>query len=107
MPSIDTDAPVTHAHVERTARDCDGLYESTLTAVGSRADLLELYLPDPHEDEDGRRPRVEVLFRPGGFSWSEPTDEGYLAYDVTLCSSACDLDAAGTFRDHTAERAGY
>jgi len=114
-----------HAHFESRSSDCDGTYDRTWTVVPS---------DDEREGEDEPNWFGEIEFHnrivasvvntysilaagtlqvdkvEGGtrLVWTEATDEGGISTEVTLCEDeSCDTSGTGTFRDHTAERAGY
>lgn len=100
-----------HAHVSTESRDCDGKYERQYTRkprAGQtdddfRADTLWALLPidlGPESDP------VRVMFTRFGFDFTEPTEEGYRAVDVTWCTDD-DADQPARYRDHTAESMGY
>lgn len=110
-----------HAHFESRSSDCDGTYDRTYVlapsdeerasefgdiefhnrVVGSIVNTYSILLAGSlhvHKFEDGSV-RLE---------WTEQTEEGGIATTVTLCEDeTCDVDDEPTFRDHTAERAGY
>lgn len=105
-----------HAHIVKSSRDCDGLYDSTYVEQPDpgqdpddfRDRITALRLPWKHDmtDPNGEPFHIEVRFTVGGFSWSAPTDEGFTSTEVQWCEDECDLGER-TFRDHTAEAAGY
>lgn len=103
-----------HAHYESAAQDCDGLYTRD-------------YILAPSGDEDewqfenhvltmvvdtapkyGGTLTVSPRFDDGThrLEWHEQTDEGYRHREATFCRDDCDF-AESSFRDHTAEAAGY
>lgn len=107
------DAPKLHAHFSSRSSDCDGVYDRSHVVV----------IDDDEEEYDfeGRLLRQVVsLSGLGGdlkvvrfdeddtfrLTWHEPTEEGYRNVEALTCRDECD-EAAASFRDHTAERAGY
>jgi hypothetical protein len=101
-----------HGHVTRESADCDGSYSRTY--VHTMTDDERSY-PDPEYVFRSRVVGLMVsLHGTGSLSvtptiveWSEQTDEGFVSESVTWCRGAdCD-DSRATFRDHSAERAGY
>jgi hypothetical protein len=54
---------------------------------------------------DGQVGSVEITEH--GFTYSRPTDEGFESTDVRWCEDDDCVDAPVTFRDHSAEKAGY
>jgi hypothetical protein len=95
-----------HAHVDTRSADCDGTYDRTYVLAS-----------DPGESGHDFRARVlgmlvdldeprEVRTTSEGFTWSGPTDEGYVSGEVSWCTDD-DASERGTFRDHTAESMGY
>lgn len=79
-----------HAHVSVESHDCDGRY--------SRTFILE---SDPGETESDFKASIRALCP----EWM-PTDEGFVAHEIEWCTDN-DTDTRGTFRDHSAEAAGY
>lgn len=93
-----------HAHVERNSQDCDGRYSQTA-----------VYVADDDQTDDAFRQWAFDLFSHGAtvsgtgghnFYTFCYTEEGYLSNDVVFCTED-DTDEPGTFRDYTAEAAGY
>jgi hypothetical protein len=102
----------THAHVYTTSQDCDGKYERSHVDRPSAIERTEEF-GDLHFKERVLGNTVSLhaengtlTVYPGGMFWSQQTDEGYVHTQVVWCNKDyCDDDT--TFRDHTAERAGY
>jgi hypothetical protein len=111
-----------HAHVSSESADCDGRYIRS-HVVPMTAEEVEESTRDVNDfSEINFRERVLgsvvslTTFRDGqegsvtitehGFTYSRPTDEGFESVDVTWCEDS-DCDNASTYRDHSAERAGY
>lgn len=100
-----SDITATHVHVENQARDCDGLYDRSHVLDGPMAENTSLLdLPFTYHgagsfhhtvDDDGL---YTVEFSVG-------TDEGFTSTTYRECADDCDDQS--TFRDHTAEAAGY
>ena len=105
-----------HAHIERAAQDCDGLYERTNIEHplddededDFRSRVYRMCLPHNSDlvDPNGRGFGVEVVFTTNRFHWAAPTDDGFRSVEVAFCDGPCGGDKP-TFRDHTAEKAGY
>jgi hypothetical protein len=96
----------THAHVSTESADCDGRYSRSyvLTSeTGDDAHTFRLRVLGMLIDLD--EPRT-VTVTPEGFTWSGPTDEGYVSGEVEWCTDD-DATERGTYRDHTAESMGY
>lgn len=108
-----TAGPKLHAHVESRSRDCDGTYDrSYVTVIDDGEDEYDFEgrLLRSVVSTCGLGGKLEVTrfeeddtFR---LSWAEPTEEGFSNVEATTCRDECD-EAATTFRDHTAEAAGY
>lgn len=98
-----------HAHVSKESQDCDGRYSRSYVIVPTdgqddyafQAMVVGMYMPFDYRHEP-----VSVEFTSDGFSFSEPTEEGFEATEVEWCSHN-DTNERGTFRDHSAEAAGY
>ena len=109
-----------HAHVSTASRDCDGLYTREYVMVfneDERAESGKAYndfsdihfmnrvmcqVASPYACELGMRVTVDD----DGIEVHENTDEGYRKASVRWCRDECDTDDH-SFRDHTAEAAGY
>lgn len=108
-----------HAHVSTAARDCDGLYTRDYVMTFDEAEtVLEKSLmpsafhfmnrvmcavASPYAVEHGMTVRVDDA----GIEVHEVTDEGYSEASVRWChDDDCEL-GEWSFRDHTAEAAGY
>ena len=97
-----------HAHVERSAADCDGRYDSSYvkpivqgqTEYEFRREVIDVVVSVYSEHGD-------LKVRGDHYEYVETTDEGYEAYTAQLCDDEdCD-DSERTYRDHTAESMGY
>jgi hypothetical protein len=132
-PSFDTEPLVWHIHYQSWSRDCDGKYEGswddwdkdfdskmrtwTEEEAFNRA-LLRLSHSRP---EFGQTIAVEVVDENGDYAYltcpkERPrtrikahmdTDEGYRDEQATICANPLCEEAPTTFRDFTAEAAGY
>jgi hypothetical protein len=107
--SLSYHGPSAHAHVHTVGQDCDGMQEWSYvmapdegeTRDAFRGRMVADHLPDTTEGA-----AVGVFFDRHGFSYTEPTDEGYRAVEVTWCTDD-DMDTPRGYRDHAAEAAGY
>lgn len=106
-----------HAHVSTSSVDCDGpMYREYVETFNDaeRAESGKAYndFSDLHFKERilgnvvSFHGHGSVTFRPEGFTFSEPTDEGYRSAEVRWCEDDCDTDAAWQ-RDVFAEQMGY
>lgn len=111
--------PKLHAHFETAASDCDGLitrdYTITQTdeeAAGEFGDIefhdriVAMVVNTYSLDSEGTLKVSRLGDGDVRMSWSEPTEEGYRATEVTFCHDLCDLDET-SYRDHRAESMGY
>lgn len=95
-----------HVHISIESADCDGRYSRSYTV--------------PMVDSDEWQFRSEMIgnaltyaddnttaqFTEHGFNVNAPTDEGYHHSEFTWCTDdPCEIRA--TYRDHSAEAAGY
>lgn len=102
-----------HIHVEHSSRDCDGRYERTCTITpGEYGDTdQQTTVRDLWKELIGNNlpwnGQIEVEVNDGGATATitESTDEGYSNYTLILCDA--DDVAKPTYRDFTAEKAGY
>lgn len=102
---------ILHAHVSNESRDCDGRYSRShivkaddgQTHIDFLKDMMGLYLDFQLCGDDEP---VTVKFTDDGFTYITYNEEGYSEMDITLCT-ANDADQHNTFRDHSAEAAGY
>lgn len=104
-----------HAHFSREARDCDGLYSQTYVtrpgpgvidrdfANGVVTSIVNVYSLFTTGTLRVKRIDDETL----DLEWYESTEEGFIAIEARICRDDCDLDEPSTYRDHTAELAGY
>lgn len=102
----------THAHVYTTSQDCDGKYERSHVDRPSAIERTEEF-GDLHFKERVMGSVVSLHAENGNLNvfpdrmfWTQNTDEGYEHAEVHWCEED-DRDDKSTFRDHTAERAGY
>jgi len=110
-----------HAHFSTRSSDCDGTYDRTYTVTPNDDERASEFGDIEFHDRvvasvvnaysilaSGR---LSVEKRDDGtvtLQWDEGTEEGGIATTATLCEDeTCDVDDEPTFRDHTAERAGY
>lgn len=107
-----------HAHVETASRDCDGLYtgDYVLEPRGHDRDGLAdvrfherivTSIASTYATEGGT---LEVEALDGGavrYSWREQTEEGFREAIATTCTREDCARDSSSFRDHTAEAAGY
>lgn len=101
-----------HAHVSTESADCDGRYSrSSVELVNSdeeASDFTDL-------DFQARilsnavifHGQTDVKVRPDGFVAVSPTEEGYVHTEVQWCQEERCQELRSTFRDHSAEAAGY
>lgn len=126
----ETYAEMRHVHVDSSSRDCDGLYDRgdvyRIPSIRPEAlrpaylggepsfDDLWMYLLR-HEPRMAPGLRLQIL---GDFTdgrgavgtvatWNCPTDEGGEGGDMRVCDDPYCAHDERTFRDHTAEAAGY
>lgn len=110
-----------HVHVDSTARDCDGRYdhghvlripsirpEALRPAyLGGDASFYDLWMyvmrHEPNLTSEGATIEVEGQ----RIRWSYRTDEGGGAGEAWVCEDTYCAHDERTFRDHTAEAAGY
>lgn len=111
-----TFADMRHIHIDTQSRDCDGRYDRSHIHTPGKpwrdddpGDFQQLWrttahwtLPIGHWHE-----AAEIKVEEGRISWWLRTDEGGESGVMVACEQDhCAHDAA-TFRDHTAEAAGY
>jgi hypothetical protein len=115
-----------HAHFESRSSDCDGTYDRSHVLVPNDDERAG-------EDKDNWFGDIEFhnrvvasvvntysIHASGSLSvdrnndgtvtlqWDEGTEEGGISTTVRICEDeSCDTGEEPTFRDHTAERAGY
>lgn len=115
-----------HVHEMSSSRDCDGLYDGSrvLRIPSIRHEALKpLHLR--HDPESGpdfhdlwvylarhaaplwRDCKVEVEGDGDRLTWSAPTDEGFESGSLWICADVWCAHDKSTFRDHSAEAAGY
>lgn len=129
-----TEASTVHVHVDSESRDCDGRYdrshvtkpsdlrdiEKTEVTLGqdqtvhqvvtSARDVWRLMVQTyVYTDADYGKAEIEVERRGGDtyLTQSRRTDEGYESMQLRTCSDTGCIDEPSSFRDHTAEAAGY
>lgn len=107
QPDTRPDPEPTHVHVHRTARDCDGVIETSHIREG---DLRHAFsfddLPLVADEADATVSLTETADEFKVLHVSAPTEEGYVHIEFIECDSDCDFDST-TYRDHAAEAAGY
>lgn len=110
-----------HAHIDTASRDCDGLYTRDYVMTFNDAEVEEskkdvndfsdihfmnrvmTNIASPYAVEHGMTVKVDDA----GIEVHEVTDEGYREATVRWCRDEdCEV-AEWSFRDHTAEAAGY
>lgn len=109
-----------HAHIETYSRDCDGSYYNEYIMPLSAEEVAE------HVKADGVNDFHDIHFQqrilcmlvslhtdaniqvtPAGFTYHEPTDEGFRTSEAVWCEDeACD-PRASQYRDFSAEAMGY
>lgn len=123
-----------HIHVQRESKDCDGRYSRGYTVRLGQPDDPEhepgnewcacescRWSPEQaHHDEawsisqppwyeeylDGSA-RIARLGDQVVYTASWATDEGWVSVECVVCERDVCADQEGTFRDHSAEAAGY
>ena len=109
-----------HAHFESRSSDCDGTYDrSHVMTPNDEERASEFGDIEFHDRVVASVVNTYSILATGTLevvkhddcvrlSWTESTEEGGIHTEVTLCEDeSCDTSGTGTFRDHTAERAGY
>lgn len=112
----ETYAEVFHIHESNWSRDCDGRYDRTsITRPNSYREIPEDAAATWRKAASANFPshaacKVEVEELDNGLlrmTWSRSTEEGFDAGEMHGCNDPeCAYDER-TFRDHTAEAAGY
>jgi hypothetical protein len=95
-----------HVHVSMQSRDCDGLYDHTYVASGKLEDINITWL-DLTECGDGRFTHTVDDDYVHTIYLHAPTDEGFRSIEYVECNDPDCADQKSTYRDHTAEAAGY
>lgn len=111
-----------HAHVSSDTSDCDGRISRSYVITfndDERRENSRLInnFADLHFKErvlggvvsfhpSGFDGDAEVHITRDGFTYSEPTDEGYHHVEVEWCEDDCS-EVRETYRDHRAESMGY
>ncbi len=118
-----------HAHISIESADCDGRYSRSYIETMNETELSDKEAAialgialgkegavNDFSDLDfkarvlGNRvsyhEHSKVFISPEGFEVQMPTDEGYSHSEVRWCTDNCD-ETRSTYRDHTAEAAGY
>ncbi len=96
---------IIHAHVEIDSADCDGRYEYGHVSVadpGESVESFRAYMGTLYDEEGS----TVIVDTPDLFEFHHDTEEGYHHLRIEFCTDGCE-DRPGTFRDHTAEAAGY
>ena len=105
-----------HLHYVTESRDCDGTYDRSWTVEPEpsiEADddkfgdwvVTQFAMALPQSlDFLGDSNYLTVAYTPGTLEFTQPTEEGYRHVSISLCG--CDRTES-TFRDRTAEAAGY
>ena len=104
---------IPHAHIAICTRDCDGEYRSEFIMMPTDDERRHIL----GDKEFMRRVISEVIGLSGfggtldldgdTFAWHETTEEGYIRICGTWCHDCGDADRTPSFRDLTAEAAGY
>lgn len=99
----------THAHVSSISRDCDGTYDRGYTMLAEKGQTKDEFTASVvnHFTEDLEPESSEVVNNDEGFAIYEATEEGYRNIDVVFCSETGCASATDSFRDRSAEAAGY
>lgn len=107
-----------HAHVSTASSDCDGPFYREYVESLNDDERAEAGKPfnDFHDLHFKERVMGNIVsfhaidgimsVNPDGFTWREPTEEGYRSADVRWCTDDCDESAAWQ-RDVFAEQMGY
>lgn len=110
-----------HAHVDRTATDCDGRFDQSYIVSMNESEITSQFgdIEFHHRVVNLAVNTYSILatgtlkverFGVGTsevrITWSEPTEEGSVQTEATFCTDDCDLNVH-TQRDHTAESMGY
>lgn len=96
-----------HAHVSVESADCDGRYSRTYVILtAGDQDELEFKKETVGRIVYGGDNGYIATFTDDGFSYGGPTDEGFENIEVDWCTDD-DADVKNTYRDHSAEAAGY
>ena len=104
---------VPHAHITHRSRDCDGVYEHDLVVMPTDEERCNIY-----GDMEFKRRMISEAISISGFggtldlegdtfSWYEKTEEGYVQVSGQWCYDCGETDKSYSFRDFTAEAAGY
>jgi hypothetical protein len=111
---------IIHVHQASETRDCDGLYHSSQDIWPSPEELNQEFADIRFHDKvvswlvnsyslecDGELHVYKADPFETRLRWTEPTEEGYRNTEARICLNPyCEPEKA-TFRDHTAEAAGY
>lgn len=97
-----------HVHVSIESADCDGRYSRSYVITPGTDDKDEW---DFRASIIGNAlsyasAETTAQFTDDGFTVDAPTDEGYSHSEFTWCDDD-DANRVNTFRDHSAEAAGY
>lgn len=110
-----------HAHLDRTATDCDGrLDDSRVLTQTDDEKAGEFGDIEFHNRMVGSIVNTYSILSTGNLKvirlgdaapdvmieWSEQTEEGYVHAVIRFCEVECDLDES-SHRDHFAEMMGY
>lgn len=99
-------ARINHAHVTTESADCDGRYSRgyVLEREGNSEHFKSWAIGNMTSGYDNGTLTID----PYGFTFDAPTEEGYISIGVSWCNDADGLcDRKSSFRDHSAEAAGY
>ena len=95
-----------HAHVSIESADCDGRYSQSYILGNTSRDEWDFKADTIGNALAFADETATVTFTEFGFTFTHPTDEGYAYSEFTWCNDD-DENERGTFRDHSAEAAGY
>lgn len=96
-----------HAHITVESADCDGRYSLAYVYRGPIERGTSDFVSRVMYHVLGHFQAGTAKFTEDGFTFRKNTDEGYVHTEVTWCWND-DLDASETtYRDHSAEAAGY
>jgi hypothetical protein len=105
-----TPARIYHIHREWQSRDCDGLYSGTQIFKPGEKDYYAFWEETVKEGISAYSTgtlEIKVHGSEMHAEWSEPTEEGFSRWELRMCRDPyCGSDES-TYRNHTAEAAGY
>lgn len=109
-----------HAHVSTNSRDCDGpTYDSHVVLLNDEEKAEHIKADGVNDFHDlhfkervlgdivSFHAQATVRVTPLGFTYDEPTEEGFTYSEVTWCEDASCNRPATSHRDVYAEQMGY